>query len=147
MDELPTVSDMLLDATRSSYLDSANVDFLPDLDADCAELAAAVASTRFKTETETACANALTFLGVVCTRNARTPPSALSSSTGFACGVPRPSASGRSLNRNRALVVAAVPACSGVAPAAGTTGARLVRKQDRLMLVVVVGVAENDRVL
>ena len=66
MDELPTVSDMLLDATRSSYLDSANVDFLPDLDADCAELAAAVASTRFKTETETACANALTFLGVVC---------------------------------------------------------------------------------
>jgi hypothetical protein len=70
IDVLPTVTDAQLDAARSRYRGSANLDFLPDLDADLDELAAAVTSRRFKTEGETACSNALTFLGVVCQERA-----------------------------------------------------------------------------
>jgi hypothetical protein len=72
MDQLPTANDSLLDVARNRYRGSKNLDFLPDLDADPRAIAAAVASPRFKTEGETACSNALTFLGVVCQE--RDPP-------------------------------------------------------------------------
>jgi hypothetical protein len=76
MDQLPTATDSLLDAVRTRYRSSKNLDFLPAHDADLAQQAATASSPRFKTEFATACSNALTFLGVVCDERNR-PPSEL----------------------------------------------------------------------
>jgi hypothetical protein len=71
MHELPTAPDSMLAAVRERYLASCNIDFLRTETADPVQIDAAVASRRFRTESETACSNALAFLGTILNENDR----------------------------------------------------------------------------